>query len=154
MQAVDLVRCIRWQLGIRDTHDLHRLAQDDNNVLLGQDMRPVEEEVCRCNVGQRHGLDERIRRDSEAHFDLYLSNCLRMSGSRPRGALQDYCSYMKRACRINPVSMTFAFCRFPVSAGGETRRAYQLLSIALALYFSITIYHFLYDQDGEGTFAW
>jgi hypothetical protein len=55
---------------------MHRLAQDDNNVLLGQDCRPVEQEVCRRYVGQRHSLDERIRRDSEAHFDLYRSNCL------------------------------------------------------------------------------
>jgi hypothetical protein len=31
---------------------MHRLAQDDNNVLLGQDSRPVEEEVCRRYVGQ------------------------------------------------------------------------------------------------------
>jgi hypothetical protein len=60
----------------RSTYHLHRLAQDDNDVLLGQDLRPVEEEVCRRDVGQRHGLDERIRRDSEAHVGLYLSNCL------------------------------------------------------------------------------
>jgi hypothetical protein len=64
------------QLDTRDTHHLHRLAQDDNNVLLGQDMRPVKHKVCRCDVGQRHGLDQRVRRDSEAHIDLYLSNCL------------------------------------------------------------------------------
>jgi hypothetical protein len=58
---------------------MHRLAQDDNNVLLGQDCRPVEEEVCRRYVSQRHGLDERIRRDSEAHVDMYLSSCLLVS---------------------------------------------------------------------------
>jgi hypothetical protein len=52
---------------------MHRLAQDDNNVLLGQ------EEVCRRYVSQRHGLDERIRRDSEAHVDMYLSSCLLVS---------------------------------------------------------------------------
>jgi hypothetical protein len=49
------------QLHTRGTHYLHGLAQDDNNVLLGQDMRPVEHEVCRCDVGQRHSLDERVR---------------------------------------------------------------------------------------------
>jgi hypothetical protein len=71
-----LVSCGLWQLGGRSTYHLHRLAQDDNNVLLGQDLRPVEEEVCRRDVGQRHSLDKRIRRNSEAHVDLYLSNCL------------------------------------------------------------------------------
>lgn len=76
------------------TYDVHRLAQNDNNVLLSQDMGPVEEEVGRRDVSQRHSLDKRIRRDSEAHTDLYISNCLRMSGIGLRGALQDYCSYL------------------------------------------------------------
>lgn len=49
------------QQDTRGTHHLHGLAQDDNNVLLGQDMRPVKHEVCRCDVGKRHGLDQRVR---------------------------------------------------------------------------------------------
>jgi hypothetical protein len=94
---------------------MHRLAQDDNDVLLGQDSRPVEEEVCRRYVGQRHSLDERIRRDSEAHVDLYLYNCLLVLCNKnlsSRGSPRLLFLPMKRACRINPASMTLLSAAF------------------------------------------
>jgi hypothetical protein len=138
---------------------MHRLAQDDNNVLLGQDCRPVEEEVCRRYVGQRHSLDERIRRDSEAHVDLYLSNCLlvlcTVTGACPRGALQDYCSClpMKRACRINPASMTLLSAAF-LSRSAVRRSAVTNCYLSrLPSSFLITIIHFIYLQHGEGAFT-
>ena len=77
-------------------------------------MRPVEQEVCRCDVGQRHGLDERIRRDSEAHVDLYLSCQLLtlVKNLSLRGSPKIIVAPLKRACRINPASMTLLSATF------------------------------------------